>query len=80
MNSNGENVRRVTELGGDNPRWSYSGEYVVFRRDVHRGPGARYIPFRLDLATLEAAPLFATQPDSLPQFPPLETQALNLRK
>ena len=41
MNSQGENVRQVTELGGDNPQWSPGGSHVLFRRDVHRGEGAR---------------------------------------
>ena len=69
MNGEGENVRQITQLGGDNPRWSYDGR-------VHRGEGARYVPFTYDLRTEEIAPLFAVQPDSLPPFPPLSTQAL----
>ncbi|NBB72416.1 MAG: hypothetical protein GVY35_01915 [Bacteroidetes bacterium] len=77
MNSEGENARRVTELGGDNPQWSPDGSYVVFRRDVHRGKGAHYLPFRFDLETMEAAPLWPALPDSVPDFPDLSTQTLN---
>ena len=71
MNSDGENVRQITERGGDNPRWAYSGDFFTFRRDVHKGKGARYVPFKFDLEAMEAEPLFPSQPDSLPQFPPL---------
>ena len=71
MNSEGKNVQQVTELGGDNPHWSSDGSYFTFTRDVHKGRGARYVPFKFDLEAMEAEPLFPSQPDSLPDFPPL---------
>jgi hypothetical protein len=64
-------VRQITELGGDNPLWNEDGSYFTFSRDEHKGEGARYVPFKFDLSTMEAEPLFPAQPDSLPQFPPL---------
>ncbi len=77
MNSQGENVRQITKLGGDIPSWSPDGSYVLFRRDVHRGEGARYVPFRFDLDAMQAEPLWPTLPDSVPDFPDLSTQMLN---
>ena len=77
MNHRGEKVRQITELGGDNPRWSHNGSYFVFRRDVHRGEGARYVPYRFNLETMEAQPLWPTLPDSVPDFPPLSSQSLS---
>lgn len=77
MTSEGEGVRQITRLGGDNPRWSYSGDFFVFRRDVHQGQGARYVPFTYELSTEEVVPLFPAQPDSLPPFPPLSKQILS---
>jgi Tol biopolymer transport system component len=77
MNHCGENVRQVTERGGDNPRWGNSGSSFVFRRDVHKGEGARYVPFRFDLETMEAEPLWPALPDSVPDFPDLSTQFLD---
>ena len=74
MNSQGENVRQITELGGDIPRWSPDGGYFIFRRDVHKGEGARYVPFRFDLDAMQAAPLWPALPDSVPDFPDLLTQ------
>ena len=77
MNHRGENVRQITKLGGDNPRWSDDGSFFVFRRDVHRGEGARYVPFRFDLETMEASPLWPALPDSVPDFPALSSQSLS---
>lgn len=77
MNKNGEAVRRITEKGGDNPRWGNDGSSFIFRRDVHKGKGARYLPFRFDLETMEAEPLWPALPDSVPDFPDLSTQSLD---
>jgi len=77
MNSQGENGRKITELGGDIPVWDPSGSYIIFRRDVHKGEGARYVPFRFDLETMEAEPLWTALPDSVPDFPPLSSQSLD---
>ena len=77
MEGDGTAARQMTTLGGDNPRWSYDGGRVLFRRDVHRGPGARYVPFAYDVAAGTAAALWPDLPDSLPAFPPLSTQALS---
>ena len=77
MNSQGKNGRQITELGGDNPQWSPDGSNVLFRRDVHRGEGARYVPFRFDLETMQAEPLWPALADSVPDFPDLSTQTLN---
>jgi len=77
MNHRGENIRQITELGGDNPRWSPDGSYFVFRRDVHRGEGARYVPYRFDPDRMEGQPLWPTLPDSVPDFPPLSSQSLD---
>ena len=77
MNSQGKNGRQITELGGDNPHWSPDGSNVLFRRDVHRGEGARYVPFRFDLDAMQAEPLWPALPDSVPDFPDLSTQTLN---
>lgn len=77
MNRRGENVRQITTLGGDIPRCGSSGSYFIFRRDVHKGEGARYVPFRFDLETMEAKPLWPALPDSVPDFPDLSTQSLD---
>lgn len=77
MDHRGENIRQITELGGDNPRWSDDGSYFVFRRDVHQGEGARYVPFRFDMGSMEAEPLWPALPDSVPVFPDLSTQSLD---
>jgi hypothetical protein len=74
MDHRGENVRQITELGGDIPQWSPDGSYFIFRRDVHKGEGARYVPFRFDLDAMQAAPLWPALPDSVPDFPDLLTQ------
>jgi Tol biopolymer transport system component len=66
--------QQLTTLGGDNPTWTHDGRQVVFRRDVHRGPGARYVPFVYDLETGTEEALWPTQPDSLPSFPPVASQ------
>jgi len=67
-------VRQITKLGGDNPQWSPDGSDVLFRRDVHWGEGARYVPFRFDLETMQAEPLWPALADSVPDFPDLSTQ------
>jgi hypothetical protein len=74
MDHRGENVRQITERGGENPRWTPDGDAFLFKRDVHRGEGARYVPYRFDLTTQEAEPLWPALPDSVPEFPPLSTQ------
>lgn len=77
MDKDGENVRQITTLGGDFGLWTYDGQQIFFRRDVHKGEGARYIPFLYDLTTEEAAPLWPSRPDSLPVFPDLATQTIH---
>jgi hypothetical protein len=77
MNSRGKNTRQITDLGGDIPGWGPDASYITFRRDVHRGEGARYVPFRFDLETMTAEPLWPARPDSVPDFPDLSTQALD---
>ncbi|WP_022836487.1 TolB-like translocation protein [Salisaeta longa] len=72
-----EDARQITTLGGDNPRWGPDGSYFIFRRDVNRGQGARYVPYRFDLETMQARPLWPALPDSVPKFPDLSTQTLN---
>ncbi|WP_157942191.1 TolB family protein [Salinibacter altiplanensis] len=80
MNHRGKDVRQITEFGGDIPVWSSDGSYVTFRRDVHRGEGARYVPFKFNLKTREAEPLWPVSPDSVPDFPDLSTQTLDKLK
>ena len=75
MESDGTDVRQITEMGGDNPRWSYDGRWIFFRRDIHRGPGARFVPFVYDVGRGEERPVWPSRPDSLPVFPDLATQA-----
>jgi Tol biopolymer transport system component len=77
MNHWGGSVRQITELGGDIPVWNSDGSYVMFRRDVNRGSGARYVPFKFDMQTMEASPLWPALPDSVPDFPPLSSQSLS---
>ena len=77
MESRGENARQITTLGGDIPRCGSNGSYFIFRRDVNQGQGARYVPFRFELETMEAEPLWPTLPDSVPDFPPLSSQSLS---
>ena len=77
MNRRGGDVQQVTGLGGDIPRCGAKGGSFTFRRDVHRGEGARYVPFRFDLKTMAAEPLWPTLPDSVPDFPSLSTQTLD---
>jgi len=74
MESDGSNLRQITERGGNQLRWSPDGRYVYFNRDVHKAPGARYIPHVYELSTGNIEPLWPHLPDSIPQFPPLETQ------
>jgi len=75
--SSDTDARQITELGGDIPRWAPDGSFFIFRRDVHRGQGARYVPYRFDMATMEAEPLWPALPDSVPDFPPLSSQTLS---
>ena len=79
MNKKGEGVRQITEMGGDNPRWGDDGSSFIFRRDVHKGEGARYVPYRFDLETMTAEPLWPALPDSVPEFPPLSSEILSKR-
>lgn len=72
-----DDAQQITELGGENPRWEPDGSGFLFKRDVHRGSGARYVPFRFDLETREAKPLWPALPDSVPDFPDLSTQTLS---
>jgi hypothetical protein len=74
MKNDGTQRRQITELGGDVPRWTYDGRRIIFRRDVHKGEGARYVPFVYDVESGAEFPLWPALPDSVPQFPPLETQ------
>ena len=72
-----DDARQITELGGDNPRWMPDGSAFIFTRDVHKGEGARWVPYRFDMKTMEAEPLWPTLPDSVPDFSPLSTQTLD---
>lgn len=74
MDSEGNNARQLTELGGSELIWSKDGRYAYFNRDMHKAPGARYIPHSYELATGEIEVLWPDLPDSVPQFPPLDTQ------
>jgi Tol biopolymer transport system component len=74
MKNDGTQRKQLTELGGDDPRWTYDGRSIIFRRDVHRGEGARYVPFVYDVESGAEFPLWPALPDSVPQFPSLETQ------
>lgn len=71
MNSDGTDVRQITSLGGDIPRWSYDGRLILFRRDVDKRFGAHYVPFVYDTATESEAALWPSLPDSVPVFPAL---------
>ncbi len=74
MNEEGKEIRQITELGGSQPRWSSDGSKIFFNRDTHKAAGARYIPHYYELATGEIQPLWPHLPDSVPQFPLLESQ------
>ena len=78
MSRRGKNARQITELGGDIPRCGSGSSQIIFRRDVHKGEGARYVPFRFDLETMTAEPLWPALPDSVPDFPDLSTQSVEL--
>jgi Tol biopolymer transport system component len=71
MNSDGSDARRITESGGNGPRWAADGSEFFFIRDVHRGAGAHWIPFAYDLSSGEERVLWPALPDSVPMFPPL---------
>ena len=73
MDHRGEGDRPITEYGWENPNWTPSGDAFIFKRDVHRGEGAHYVPYRFDLKAMEAEPLWPALPDSVPDFPPLST-------
>jgi len=72
-----DDARQITELGGDIPGWSPDGNTIFFRRDVNRDQGARYVPYRFDMETMKAEPLWPALPDSVPDFPPLSSQTLS---
>lgn len=74
MKNDGTQRRQITELGGDVPRWTHDGGRIIFRRDVHEGEGARYVPFVYDVESGADFPLWPALPDSVPQFPSIDTQ------
>jgi len=74
MDENGDNERQFTILGGNEISWSKDGTKVYFNRDTHKAPGARYIPFYYELETGVISPLWPDLPDSVPEFPPVNTQ------
>lgn len=74
MDPEGANIHQLTHLGGSEVNWSKNGDYVCFNRDTHKAPGAHYISYRYELATGDIEPVWSSLPDSVPQFPPLETQ------
>jgi len=65
-----------TLLGSDNSRWAPDSNYLI-TRNVDRGPGARYVPYRFDMETMKAEPLWPALPDSVPDFPDFSTQTLS---
>ena len=75
MDSDGNNVKKITKLGGSEVGWSKDGTKVHFNRDVHKAPGARYIPHYYELETGKIDVLWPHLPDSVPQFPELNTQS-----
>lgn len=74
MRNDGTQRQQITELGGDDARWTYDGRRLIFRRDVHKGEDARYVPFVYDVESGAEFPLWPALPDSVPQFPAIETQ------
>ena len=74
MDSDGNNVKHITKLGGSEVGWSNNGHYVYFNWDVHKAPGARYIPHYYELEIGKIDVLWPHLPDSVPQFPPLDSQ------
>ncbi|MEM1043920.1 MAG: hypothetical protein AAGI91_14995 [Bacteroidota bacterium] len=71
MQSDGSDVQRITQLGGNGPQWFADGSGFLFIRDVHRGEGAHWVPFAYDLATGQERVLWSALPDSVTTFPPL---------
>jgi hypothetical protein len=80
MNAQGTELRQITRLGGDAPWWHYGGQSLIFRRDVYKGIGARYVPFIYEVDTDQETLLWPNLPDSLPVFPPLSTQQPMMRR
>jgi len=70
----GKVVEKLTEFGGERPRWSRGVDYFTFIRDINKAPGARYIPFKYDFSTGEEEPIWPNLPDSVPDFPDVSTQ------
>lgn len=80
MDENGDNERQFTILGGHEISWSKDGTKLYFNRDTHKAPGARYIPFYYELETGVISPVWPDLPDSVPEFPLVNTQnPINLR-
>lgn len=74
MDKKGNEIEQITELGGSQPRWSSDGTKIFFNRDTHKAPGARFIPHEYQWASGNIDPLWPNLPDSVPEFPSLETQ------
>lgn len=74
LNKYGKENQQLTKLGASTPRWRNDGKAIYFNRDIHKAPGARYVPHYYELATEEIQPLWPDLPDSVPQFPALDTQ------
>jgi len=74
INQFGNVVEKLTEFGGERPRWSRGVDYFTFIRDINKAPGARYIPFKYDFSTGEEEPIWPNLPDSVPDFPDFSTQ------
>ena len=74
MDAAGTNHKRITSLGGSNPQWGPDGDRVLFKRDVHKGEGARFVPHYYVPSTGEVEALWPHLPDSVPAFPPVDEQ------
>lgn len=74
MDKHGDHERQFTILGGHEISWAKDGTKVYFNRDTHKAPGARYIPYSYELDTGLFNPIWPNLPDSVPEFPPLNTQ------